>query len=479
MVKCVAVGCVSGYKRKKNPVEKVFFYYVPKDEKTIKKWQIAILRDDITLKAGDAVCEKHFRKTDFIFERPITSSDGTVIGKTVLKKPELKKDVLPSLNLGRKEKPEAKPRSLFLKRTRDRNIVDEPKGSKTIKISEDKIREVSEKSAVDASDATINVDEDEVLPEENKTLFQQIAEDEKSVVLPCGWLRSNITCNHENGISFVKLIGIKEKNGQIHSGCHKTVTLDEDMNIFIYINGRHMENVNFGFSSNKFESVENLSHVLETVDKCQICQGSFNIENNVINASLLQSFTFIDGINILRNKCCPIILQEGLKLKGRHNQCNYCKNVGHVLNTKIIRRQRNRNSKYFLSKDLSPKKRAQLEKIKKIVKNTGRVKERAQATIRLLKATVKESQEKLSKTSDDCVDKMLSENSNISPNEQLAIKEILKASKVKSAKGRRYSDDWIILCLLLHMRSPVTYRMIYDNKILSVPCVRTIRRYLA
>ena len=66
MVKCVCFGCKSGYKFCS---DKVRFFIVPKDENTIKLWQIAIFRDDMELKAGHAICEKHFKPEDILQER--------------------------------------------------------------------------------------------------------------------------------------------------------------------------------------------------------------------------------------------------------------------------------------------------------------------------------------------------------------------------------------------------------------------------
>lgn len=80
--------------------------------------------------------------------------------------------------------------------------------------------------------------------------------------------------------------------------------------------------------------------------------------------------------------------------------------------------------------------------------------------------------------SETSVNKILSENSTVSENEQTAIREILKSAKCKTLNGRRYSDEWVVLCMLLHMKSPATYRLILENKILPVPVVRTIRRYI-
>ena len=64
----------------------------------------------------------------------------------------------------------------------------------------------------------------------------------------------------------------------------------------------------------------------------------------------------------------------------------------------------------------------------------------------------------------------------ISKNEYTVIDEIVAASKVKDSKGRRYSEDWIILCMIFHMKSPAAYRLLRDNKALPLPTTSTIRR---
>ena len=215
-------------------------------------------------------------------------------------------------------------------------------------------------------------------------------------------------------------------------------------------------------------------------EKCRqprhICQGCPDLEMNITNESFLKTYTYIDKIGVLRNNRCSLLLPEDAANQNlkRNRQCKICKTIKHVLNKKIIRRQHNKN--YVQIKKLSPKKREQFLKLRQQVRNTGRSKRRAQIAVRLLKETVTEHQKQINGMSQMTVDTILAENKNISANEQLAIREIFKAAKVKDPKGRRYSDDWIILCVLLHMRSPVTYRMIHDNKILPVPSVRTIRR---
>ena len=79
MVKCVYFGCKSGYKSCSDTVR---FFIVPKDENTIKLRQIAILRDDMKLKAGHAIREKHFKLEDILQERLTYAPDGVkVLGR--------------------------------------------------------------------------------------------------------------------------------------------------------------------------------------------------------------------------------------------------------------------------------------------------------------------------------------------------------------------------------------------------------------
>jgi len=55
----------------------------------------------------------------------------------------------------------------------------------------------------------------------------------------------------------------------------------------------------------------------------------------------------------------------------------------------------------------------------------------------------------------------------------------VSAAKKKNPKGNRYTEKWIVLCMLLHIRSPSSYSFMRDNKLLSLPCTRTMRNYLS
>ena len=56
---------------------------VPKDKNTKRLWQIAIFRDDIKLKLGDAICEKHFNPEDMMYKKITYAPDGVTVSGRV------------------------------------------------------------------------------------------------------------------------------------------------------------------------------------------------------------------------------------------------------------------------------------------------------------------------------------------------------------------------------------------------------------
>ena len=55
---------------------------------------------------------------------------------------------------------------------------------------------------------------------------------------------------------------------------------------------------------------------------------------------------------------------------------------------------------------------------------------------------------------------------------------MLNSCQAGSPKGRRYSPEWLLNCLLLHIKSPATYNMLRDQGFLPLPCKSTITKYL-
>lgn len=63
--------------------------------------------------------------------------------------------------------------------------------------------------------------------------------------------------------------------------------------------------------------------------------------------------------------------------------------------------------------------------------------------------------------------------------QQMLLRKCISAAKCNSSKGRRYTNDWLLLCLLLHICSPASCRLLRENDVLHLQCVKAIRRYIA
>lgn len=75
MPMCIVPGCTSGYRS--NP-EKVHFFAVPTDSLREAEWNKAIRGRDV--KKRDAVCEKHFKSSEILWEKHILGPDGKILG---------------------------------------------------------------------------------------------------------------------------------------------------------------------------------------------------------------------------------------------------------------------------------------------------------------------------------------------------------------------------------------------------------------
>jgi len=67
---------------------------------------------------------------------------------------------------------------------------------------------------------------------------------------------------------------------------------------------------------------------------------------------------------------------------------------------------------------------------------------------------------------------------NLTSAQEMVINECLRIGKFNFKTCRRYSNDWLLTCLLMHIRSPAMYKFMLKNEILPLPCVQTIKKHL-
>lgn len=59
------------------------------------------------------------------------------------------------------------------------------------------------------------------------------------------------------------------------------------------------------------------------------------------------------------------------------------------------------------------------------------------------------------------------------------VMECFAASRVKNPKSRRYSENWLMLCLLFNIRSPSAYKYLRTSALLPLPHPKTVRKHLS
>lgn len=64
-------------------------------------------------------------------------------------------------------------------------------------------------------------------------------------------------------------------------------------------------------------------------------------------------------------------------------------------------------------------------------------------------------------------------------NQQQAALHFFRASRRKSTRGMDFTQDWVLECIIMDIKSPKLYRHMRKNKILVLPCKDTLRKYLA
>ncbi|KAF0751081.1 Uncharacterized protein FWK35_00013066 [Aphis craccivora] len=68
---------------------------------------------------------------------------------------------------------------------------------------------------------------------------------------------------------------------------------------------------------------------------------------------------------------------------------------------------------------------------------------------------------------------------NLNSAQGMVINECLRIGKFNSKTSRRYSNDWLLTCLLMQILYPAIYKFMLKNEILPLPCVQTIKRHLS
>lgn len=406
-----------------------------------------------------------------------------------MKRPYLKADRIPSIfpncpaylskNIKRRKSPkkrkaispkkQPKKRKLFeaSENVGPNNIENEiPKDSENPSTSnniQNEILENEEENQIPAED------EQNRNQEEFEALFDFIFNDKNSLLIPISWNRRQ---SNEGDFSAIELSKVTTRriDNKLLFVSSKQIIVHQDLHVEIKVMGINVDLNSIGFENRYVSSTEEIEELVKRLDEVKICircaspDSKKNFEN---------SFALHDSEGRLRHEKCTVILSKSEKT-GKHLRCESCKKGRKVLTNKALRLQK-RGEYQRISLKVSPNKKMKLEKLKQRYKNLSQKKCRYERLYRHYKVQLSNNQKEMASfDAKNLTDKL--SNLKINKNEQTVISEILKASKCKSNKGRRYSEEWILLCLLFHMRTPAAYRLLRENGVLPLPCPSTARR---
>ena len=307
----------------------------------------------------------------------------------------------------------------------------------------------------------------EVLEEfvDETPLFEIIINDERSVTLPLGWSRQKMKYAGKRLVHFCIFVPRME-NEIIQPICIKQVLVDENLDTNILVMRQKIDKEKTDLRKEPLSSIQDLEHLLKGVNGWKVCLG-LRMSNE---EDIQESYIHRDKEGVLRHVNCTLYIPG----TSRSVCCEECKRSKKVLTRKMVRMNAIGDLQR-LRVSLNTQQRRRLDEMKREMKSIRRARDRAFARILILKELrVRDLQEK--KASQKTLEQMIEESS-LTENERLVMLEILSAGKQKDSRSRRYSRPWIILCLALHKRSPVTYRFLRANNILPLPAPRTVLRY--
>lgn len=247
----------------------------------------------------------------------------------------------------------------------------------------------------------------------------------------------------------------------------KDIVLQENMTSQINILNQPIISIPSNMQISVIENIKQLQELLFSLDNVNICIGANDDARDIEN--LDYNLAYKDICNTWRHKKCLLILPDSLK-----NICKFCSNMKKSLNRKHLRKKSNSVKRIRIILPNAEKRRKLLALQYKYNK-TEKARKRATYVANKLKTDLTNCMIKFKEASEKNIEDILKEKQ-VPNNQCIAIREIMNAIKHDNPKGCRYNDEWILLSMLMHMKSPTAYNFLRSNNILPLPCIRSIRR---
>lgn len=129
------------------------------------------------------------------------------------------------------------------------------------------------------------------------------------------------------------------------------------------------------------------------------------------------------------------------------SSCLWCKRLLHYIKNKIFNSSKGVTQRTYFS----PNKKKIFSNVQRAKKIVAQKCNRANRKISKLQQNLYNCKKQMKEINNSSLSKLL-ENHNISKDQCGLIHEIFAAAKLKNTKNRRYSENWILLCLLFQIR---------------------------
>ncbi|XP_039310108.1 uncharacterized protein LOC120358794 isoform X2 [Solenopsis invicta] len=424
--KCIVPGCNTDYATCKI---KLSVFSAPKDDERRKEWEekLQLIKP---LLAKHFVCEKHFRTEDIIKSYKHKDEKSNVLLEIPNKRAQLVKDAVPIAispqHIGNKENLQE-----------NENITDEQLN--IVPISQPLI-EVSQNLIED----TKKYQRRETVIEHNN-LFTELLNNPSVIKIPTNWYCTS----SKKQIVLFEIYLQNYDNISIYPTTRRSLTIDHNMKTFYLISGKRVNLSVFSFS-NKFENLENINDTVKKFASLNICCGiSMNDDVNLVKGNI----GYTNNSFELRHNRSPIITD------GR--QCEACKSVKKCI---LRKKQRIRKRSQICNKKTTIEHQTlSLSSLwkKKFHRQQCALK-RSKIRLETLKKLVLSQQAKINKLKEEDVIQKC-EVLDMPEIQKTCIKEIMAAARLTNSKGRRYTNDWIMLCILMHIRSPINIKCGFDK----------------
>ncbi|CAL1681203.1 unnamed protein product [Lasius platythorax] len=265
--------------------------------------------------------------------------------------------------------------------------------------------------------------------------------DNYTATLPTSWSVSELFPQTGHNLLFSYAVTLTKKGITVPI-TQKSVTLDTERKLCYYIYG-HLVNVDGTDLDKILDNTTMLPSILIKFQHMNVCSGIGDVSVHFIQADS----AFKNYIDQWHHHECSLL--------SKRKRCDRCIKLRKNILQKELRLKNpsSINRICGLSNPLDEKK---LQAIRIKMNRERREKNRAKFRSTLLKESLKAKEDEIANIKDLTLDTRCSE-LNVPAAQKTAMKEIIAAASKKDAKGRRYTEEWIMLCVLMNIRSPGYY----------------------